>query len=153
MKTEPDELSIDDLQREGTTCWDGVRSFQARNFLRRMRVGDLVLFYHSSTDPPGVVGVARICGEARPDPTALDSESPYFDPKSAPDRPRWDLVEVEFVRRLPRPVPLSVLKSDRKLAGMRVRARGQRLSVQPVAPRHFRRVLELGGGIRSGAPR
>jgi predicted RNA-binding protein with PUA-like domain len=145
MKTEPDVYSIDDLVKKGRGSWDGVRNYQARNHMRGMKVGDLVLFYHSSTEPPGVAGVARVCGEAHPDPTQFDPKSDHYDPKSTPSAPRWDLVDVEPVEKLPRYVPLETLKSDPALAGMLVARRGMRLSVQPVTREHFRRVLALGG--------
>lgn len=145
MKTEPDVYSIDDLSKKGRGSWDGVRNFQARNHMRAMKVDDLVLFYHSSTEPPGVAGVARVCREAYPDPTQFDPGSDHYDPKSPADSPRWDMVDVELVEKLPRYVPLETLKSDDKLEGMLVARRGMRLSVQPVSREHFRRVLALGG--------
>jgi len=145
MKTEPDVYSIDDLARERRGRWEGVRSYQARNHLRQMKVGDLALFYHSSTIPPGVAGLARVCTEAEPDPTQFDAKSPYHDPKSTRDAPRWSLVHVEFVEKFQELVTLERLKSDRALADMLVTRRGMRLSVQPVEPTHFRRVLELAG--------
>jgi len=144
MKTEPSTYSIDNLMRQRRTCWDGVRSFQARNIMRdHMKVGDLVLFYHSSTKPPAVVGIARVSREAYPDHTAWDPDAPYYDPKSSPDNPIWVMVDVEFVARLPQPVTLDQLKENPALDGMRVTQRGQRLSVQPVSPEHFRAVLEM----------
>lgn len=152
MKSEPDVFSIDDLEREGSTPWDGVRNYQARNYMRdMMAVGDLVLFYHSNTAPPGIVGVARVIREAYPDPTAFDETSEVFDPKSSPTAPRWFLVDVGFVERWPRTVTLDELKADPALAEMLVVQRGQRLSIQPVEPVHFRHVLALGGG-RSRVP-
>lgn len=143
MKSEPDVYSIDDLARERRGQWEGVRNYQARNHLRAMRKGDLALFYHSSTEPPGVAGLARICGEAREDATQFDPKSPYYDPKSSPDAPRWSLVDVEFVERFAALVTLARIKADPALEGMLVTRRGMRLSVQPVEPSHFCRVLEL----------
>jgi predicted RNA-binding protein with PUA-like domain len=148
MKSEPDVFSIDDLKRKGREPWDGVRNFQARNFMRdQMAVGDLVLFYHSSTTPPGVAGVARVATAAYPDPSAFDPDSPYHDPDSDPDEPRWWLVEVEFVEKFAEVVSLDALKAAAKtdLAGMLVVRRGQRLSVQPVEKPHFARVLRMAG--------
>ncbi len=146
MKSEPDVFSIDDLERDGSTPWDGVRNYQARNYMRdMMAVGDWILYYHSNTQPPGIVGVARVAREAYPDPTAFDPTSGYFDPKSSPEAPRWYLVDVGFVEKLPTMVSLDQLKSDPDLAEMLVVQRGQRLSVQPVEPEHFRHVLELSG--------
>lgn len=147
MKSEPDVYGIDDLARDGTTTWEGVRNYQARNFLRDdMRVGDLVLFYHSNASPPGVAGVARVSREAYPDPTAHDPASPYFDATAPRDAPRWLMVDVAFVERFPHMVPLDSLKADPALDGMLVLRKGQRLSVQPVAPEHFAHVVALGRG-------
>ena len=146
MKSEPEVFSIEDLERVGRAPWDGVRNYQARNFLRDvMRPGDLALFYHSNAAPPGVVGVARVAGPARPDPTALDPGHDGYDPKSDPAAPRWFLVDVDFVARLPRPVTLDALKAEPALKDMLVVQRGQRLSVQPVTPAEFARVLAMGG--------
>ena len=144
MKTEPDAFSIDDLERKRRAPWDGVRNPQARNHMDAMKLGDLVLFYHSSCDPPGVVGIARVCAESHPDPTAFDPNSQYFDPKSKADAPRWRMVDVEFVAKLPRMVTLEALKADPELADMVVVKR-TRLSVQPVARGHFEHVLRMGG--------
>lgn len=146
MKSEPDAFSFDDLmQRPGRTePWDGVRNYQARNFMRDdMQVGDGVLFYHSRCQPPHIAGVARIAGPARPDPTQFDPKSKYFDPKSNPDDPRWVLVDVEGVRPLERPISLDELKGTAALEGMLVIRRGQRLSIQPVEAGHFEEVLAM----------
>ena len=145
MKSEPDVFSIDDLRRDGRAPWDGVRNFQARNNMRAMKKGDLVLFYHSSTEPPGVAGLARVAREAFPDHTAWEKKSEYYDPRSKPEKPLWMMVEIEFVEAFPKYVPLDRLKSDPRLTGMLVARRG-RLSVQPVEEKHFRRVLEMAGG-------
>ena len=146
MKSEPDVFSIDDLERDGSTPWDGVRNYQARNYMRDMMVvGDWILYYHSNTKPPGIVGIARVARGAYPDPTAFDRTSEVFDPKSSPEAPRWYLVDVGFVEKLPTMVPLDQLKSDPELAEMLVVQRGQRLSIQPVEPDHFRHVIALGG--------
>ncbi|MBX3245853.1 MAG: EVE domain-containing protein [Myxococcales bacterium] len=145
MKSEPDVFSIDDLERKGKEGWDGVRNYQARNYMREMREGDLVLFYHSNAKPSGVAGVATIVGEARPDPTQFDPKSDYHDPKSTQEEPRWDLVEVGFVEKLAELIPLETLKNDAPLDGMLVTRKGSRLSVTPVEEAHFRRVLKLGG--------
>jgi predicted RNA-binding protein with PUA-like domain len=144
MKSEPDVYSIDDLERESTGTWEGVRNYQARNHMRAMQVGDLVLFYHSSTTPPGVAGVARVAREAYPDPTQFDRKSPYFDARSQREEPRWSMVDVTFVEKLKEPVTLAALKEDAALSGMLVIRRGMRLSVQPVDAEHFKRVLQLG---------
>lgn len=144
MKSEPDVYSIDDLERQGKSPWEGVRNYQARNHMRDMRVGDLAFFYHSSTTPPGVVGVARICREAFVDETQFDPKSPYVDPKSARDKPRWECVEVEFVEKLREIVTLDTLKTDPACANMLVIKRGMRLSVQPVDKDDFAHILKLG---------
>ncbi|HRP62035.1 MAG TPA: EVE domain-containing protein [Phycisphaerales bacterium] len=143
MKSEPETYSIDDLARDGRTSWEGVRNYQARNFMREMKVGDHVLFYHSSAEPPGVAGLARISREAHPDTAALDQRSSYFDPKATPDNPIWWMVEIEFVERFPNIVALGDLKANAALDGMLVLQRGQRLSVQPVQPAHFRVVCAM----------
>ena len=145
MKSEPDAYSIGDLERAGVGSWDGVRNYQARNYMCEMAVGDLVLFYHSNTQPPGVVGVARVCRPAYPDHSAWNPKSDYFDAKSDPDDPRWFMVDVEYVETLPEPVTLELMRQDPELGGMLVTKRGQRLSVQPVERPHFARVLRLGG--------
>ena len=144
MKSEPDVYSIDALQREGSCFWEGVRNYQARNHMRAMALGDLVLFYHSNAKPPGVVGIARVCKEAYPDHTQFDPKSKYHDPKSKAESPRWEMVDVEFVEKLSNPVTLADLKDDPALEGMAVIKRGMRLSVQPVAPEHFKHVLRRG---------
>ena len=145
MKSEPGTYSIEDLARDGTEPWDGVRNYQARNFMRDMAEGDLAIFYHSSANPPGAVGVCRIGREAYPDATQFDKKSPYFDPKSQKDDPRWSLVDVEFVEKFDEPISLSALKGDSSLEGMLVTQKGSRLSVQPVEKKHFKRVLKVAG--------
>lgn len=143
MKSEPDVYSIDTLKGEKVGTWEGVRNYQARNHMRAMRKGDLALFYHSSTQPPGVVGLMRIEREAYTDETQFDKKSPYYDAKSKPEAPRWDRVDVKFVEKLPRQVTLDEIKAEPSLDGMLVRKRGMRLSVQPVDEKHFQRVLKL----------
>src|SRR3982751_1965224 len=143
MKTEPDAFSISDLKKRKRSPWDGVRSFMARNQMQAMRVGDLALFYHSSTEPPGVVGLCRVVREAYPDHTQFDRKSKYYDPRATPDKPRWFMVDVEFVERFASMVSLAELKADPALNGMLVVRRGMRLSVQPVEPGHMRHVLAL----------
>jgi len=144
MKSEPSVFSIDDLARVKRTSWDSVRNYQARNLLRDdVKVGDEVLFYHSSADPAGVAGVARIARAAYPDPSQFDKKSEYFDPKAARDAPPWVVVDVEFVRKLPRVVTLAELKANPALAEMVVTKRGSRLSVQPVTAAEFAAVLAM----------
>jgi predicted RNA-binding protein with PUA-like domain len=144
MKSEPDAYSIDDLARDGSTSWEGVRNYKARNNMREMKVGDEVLFYHSNAKPPAVVGIARVCKEAYPDPFQFDRKSRYFDAKSDPDAPRWDLVDVELVARLDRPVTLPDIKADDKLADMEL-VRYGRLSVQSVRKAEFDHIKKKGG--------
>ena len=148
MKSEPEVFSFSDLLAapEQTTGWEGVRNYQARNFLRDdMRVGDLVLFYHSNAAPPGVAGIARVVRGAYPDPTQFDPTSEYFDAGSAPREPRWLTVDVAAVAAARRFVSIADLKAHPELAAMAVVQRGPRLSVQPVTPEEFRIVLGLAG--------
>jgi predicted RNA-binding protein with PUA-like domain len=142
MKSEPDVYSIDDLKREGSTYWEGVRNYSARNNMRRMAVGDLVLFYHSNAKPPGVVGVARVAREAYPDPHQWRPKSKYYDAKSSKENPRWSMVDVEFVEKLPAMVSLDTMKTAKGLEEMVVIKRG-RLSVQPVTAKQFEIVKRL----------
>ncbi|HBQ13992.1 MAG TPA: EVE domain-containing protein [Myxococcales bacterium] len=147
VKSEPDAYSIDDLERDGQAEWDGVRNYQARNFMRDdMTVGDLVLFYHSNAKPPGVAGVAKVATEAYPDPTQFDPKSKYHDPKATEEAPRWHLVDLSFVEKFDAVLGLDVLKEHADdLEGMMVIKRGIRFSVQPVEKEHFRKVLKLAG--------
>jgi predicted RNA-binding protein with PUA-like domain len=137
MKSEPSVFSIDDLKRLRRETWDGVRNYQARNYLRQMAVGDEVLFYHSSCAQPGVVGLAKISRTAFPDPTQFDPDSRYFDPGSKPEDPRWSAVEVEFVEDFPAVIALDALKRLPDLAELPLLRRGNRLSVMPVTPEQF----------------
>lgn len=140
MKSEPEVFSFEDLQAAAnrTTMWEGVRNYQARNFMRdRMQKGDTILFYHSNCKEPGIVGLAEISSdEAYPDPTQFDPESAYFDPKSDPANPRWLVVDVTFVKPVP-PVSLKAIKAHPELSAMKVAQRGMRLSVQPVEEEHL----------------
>ena len=145
MKSEPDAYGIDDLRREGTTLWDGIRNYQARNFMRSMRTGDQAFFYHSNCKPPGIVGLMEVIETGLVDPTQFDPKSKYFDAKSPEDDPRWLLVDVAPVEALPRFVTLADLKGESKLEEMLVVQRGQRLSVQPVTPAEWRLVRKMGG--------
>jgi predicted RNA-binding protein with PUA-like domain len=144
MKSEPGTFSIDDLQRDGKTCWDGVRNYQARNFMRdEMAVGDGVLFYHSRVKPMGVYGIAEVASEAYPDPTAFDPVEPHYDPKSDPADPTWMMVDIAYVATLDPPVTLDDLKKTPGLEKMMVIQRGSRLSVQPVTPEEWDIVRRL----------
>jgi predicted RNA-binding protein with PUA-like domain len=146
MKSEPDSFSIDDLAACEVEPWNGVRNYQARNFMRDdMRVGDGILFYHSSCAEPGVVGLAEVASEAYADPSQFDPESPYFDIKSSPDAPRWMLVDVRYGQHLPRPITLSELRQHAdRLQGFALLERS-RLSVMPVSPQHWAYILQLAG--------
>ena len=142
MKTEPDTFSIQDLERVRVEPWSGVRSFFARAHMRNMTVGDEVLFYHSSVQPPGVAGLAKVARTNVVDETQFDPKSPYFDEKATRDKPIWDCVDVEFVQVFPHFVTLERLRHDPELADMAVLKVG-RLSVQPVTPAEYARVVEL----------
>ena len=145
LKSEPDCYSIDDLERDGTTCWSGVRNYQARNFMRDlMKPGDGVLFYHSSAEPPGVAGLAEIASAGYPDHTALDPDDDHFDPKATPENTIWCMVDVKFVRKLREPIPLASLKETPGLEKMVVTQRGSRLSVQPVTEEEWKIVTGMG---------
>ena len=144
MKSEPDVYSIDDLAKDKRTAWTGVRSYQARNHMRAMKKGDLVLFYHSSANPAGVAGVAKIMKEAYPDPTQFDRKSEYHDPKSPKDEPRWWLVDVGFVERFADTLTLAAIKAEKKLGEM-VLVNNSRLSVQPVTEQEFAKVKAMAG--------
>lgn len=143
VKSEPEAYSIDDLREQGRTSWDGIRNYTARNFMwHEMAVGDPVLFYHSSTKPPGVVGLAEVASEPYPDHTSWDESSPYFDPRSSPDNPRWWMVDLAYVDTFPRMVPLDELRDVPELAGMPLVSKS-RLSVQPVTPEQFQVICDL----------
>jgi predicted RNA-binding protein with PUA-like domain len=149
VKSEPEAFSWDDLEAaaDRTTCWDGVRNFQARNFMRdAMRRGDLVLFYHSNAEPPAAMGVCEVVREAYPDHTAFDADDPHFDPKSRSDEPTWMMVDLRAHERFAQPVTLPRLRDEPALEGMELLKRGSRLSVQPVEAVHWDVVVRLGRG-------
>ncbi len=144
MKSEPDAFSLDDLEAVESEPWDGVRNYQARNMMRdQMKVGDRIFFYHSNCKVPGIVGIAEVVREGYPDHTAFDPEAGYFDPKSDPDKPRWYMVDVRFVRRLKRTISLQELKEHPELAAMPLVRKGNRLSVMPVAEADWHFILGL----------
>jgi predicted RNA-binding protein with PUA-like domain len=145
MKSEPYVYSIDDLERDGSTYWEGVRNYKARNNMREMKAGDEVIYYHSNAKPPCAVGTARVCKEAYPDKFQFDKKSKYFDAKSDPDNPRWDLVDIEFVARFDHPVSLTDIKEDPNLRDMEL-VRYGRLSVQSVTKAEFAYVKKMGKG-------
>jgi predicted RNA-binding protein with PUA-like domain len=138
-------FGIDDLKAKPkqTAFWDGVRNYQARNFMQSMKKGDQILFYHSSCPEPGVVGVAQVVKEAYPDHTAFDPKDPHYDPKSNPDKPTWMMVDVKFVKKLKRVIGLDEMKQQAKLAGFRLLQRGNRLSVLPVSDAEWKSVLAM----------
>ena len=141
MKSEPDVFSIDDLARKGVAGWDGVRNYQARNFMREMKAGDRVLFYHSNAKPSGVAGVAEVVRTAYPDPTQFDAKSGHHEPRATREKPVWSQVDVRFVRRFPRLLSLDDLRSVPALAGMEL-FRRSRLSVQPVTAAQWKAVAQ-----------
>lgn len=148
MKTEPDVFSLDDLARVKRAPWEGVRNFQARNFMRdKMRRGDLILIYHSSCPVPGVAGIAEVCREAYPDSSSWDIKSPYYDPRSTPQKPVWMMVEIEFVQKFRSYVSLAQMRGHEQLKGMLVLKKGMRLSIQPVQENHFQFLQKLGGSL------
>ncbi|HJM29857.1 MAG TPA: EVE domain-containing protein [Candidatus Thalassarchaeaceae archaeon] len=145
MKSEPHVYPWSQLVEDGSTHWDGVRNYQARNIMRdKMKNGDLVFFYHSNCKPPHIAGIAKVCKEAYPDFTAQDPNSNYFDPKASPENPRWMMVDIEPVLEL-NPLELPELRENPALEGMPLLQRGQRLSVQPVTAEHFAIVCQMGG--------
>jgi predicted RNA-binding protein with PUA-like domain len=145
MKSEPSAFSIDDLAASPgqRTCWDGVRNYQARNYMRAMQVGDQVLFYHSSTEPPAVVGIAEVVRTAYPDDTAFQKGDKHYDPKSDPSKPVWEMVDIKLVKKFSRPLSLDFLKGQAPLKRMELLRKGSRLSVQPVQPEEWKAILKL----------
>lgn len=148
VKSEPTAFSIDDLakSKNKTTYWDGVRNYQARNFMRDdMKKGDYVLFYHSNADPNAVVGVCQVVNEGYPDFTAFDPEDKHFDPKSKQDSPTWIMVDIKLVKKFKTPATLVDIKANSKLLEMKLVQRGNRLSVMPVTKKEFNEILNMGG--------
>ena len=145
MKTEPSSFSIDDLMQspKQTTSWDGVRNYQARNYMRSMAVGDLVLFYHSNADPPAVVGIAEVVKTAYSDPTQFNKKDKHYDAESRRSEPRWDMVDIRYVRKFVRALTLDELRKESKLKGMALLKKGSRLSVQPVTPLEWKHIISL----------
>lgn len=144
MKSEPDVFSIDTLKKLKKSGWDGVRNYQARNFMRDdMKLGDLVLFYHSSCDVPGIAGLAKISKTSHPDPTQFDPKSDYYDPKATKENPRWFMVEVEFVEKFDSIITLTTLKETKGLENMPVVQKGSRLSINPVTEKEFKIINKL----------
>ncbi|MBI4237580.1 MAG: EVE domain-containing protein [Deltaproteobacteria bacterium] len=145
MKNEVTSYSIDDLVRDRQTCWEGVRNYQARNFMRQMCVGDLAFFYHSNADPSGVAGVMRVCKAAYPDDTQWDATSKYYEPRATRERPVWERVDVECVERAPRFVPLAALRDEPALQRLLLLRPGSRLSITPITAAEFTLIARMGG--------
>jgi predicted RNA-binding protein with PUA-like domain len=145
VKSEPENFSIDDLARASrqTTCWDGVRNYQARNYLREMAIGDHVLFYHSNADPPAVVWSAEVVRTAYPDDSQFDKRSDHYDAATSLENPRWDMVDLKYREKFPVPLPLDRLKQEPKLKGMPLLRKGSRLSVQPVSETEWKVITRL----------
>ena len=143
MKCEPAAYTIDDLERDGSTSWEGVRNYQARNFMKEMKVGDAVLFYASNADPSGVTGIARVSREAYVDEFQFKKNHDYYDPDSDPKNPRWFLVDIEFVRKFKETISLDILKATKGLEEMPVTKKGNRLSVTPCTKEEFEIVSKL----------
>ncbi|HET8721145.1 MAG TPA: EVE domain-containing protein [Nitrospira sp.] len=150
VKSEPDTFSIDDLARAPgqTTSWDGVRNYQARNFMREMAVGDRVLFYHSNADPPAVVGSAEVVRTAYPDDTQFDKRSDHYDPSSTADRPRWVMIDLRYREKFPKALPLEQLRREPRVKGMVLLRKGSRLSVQPVTEAEWKLIMALAGSAK-----
>ena len=147
MKSEPDVFGIDDLKRVKKEPWDGVRNYQARNYMRdEMKKGDKILFYHSKTDVPGVVGIMEVSKEAFPDHTSWDKKSKYFDPKSSEENPRWFMIEVKYVSKFPRTVSLQEMKDMKPLSEMKILQKGNRLSITPVTKVEFDHIVKVAAG-------
>jgi predicted RNA-binding protein with PUA-like domain len=145
VKSEPEAYSIDDLEADGTEHWDGIRNYQARNYMRDdMKVGDQVLFYHSNCKPPGIVGICEVASEPYPDHTAFDAGEKYFDPKSDPDNPRWIMVDMKFIRKTRRLISLEEIKQNAdQLEDFPLIRKGNRLSIMPVSEAHWEYLLTL----------
>ena len=147
FKSEPDVYSIDQLKEDtkkyGGTYWEGVRNYQARNFMRQCKTGDLVLYYHSNCKPPGIVGIAKVVKEAYPDPVQFDKKNAYYDPKSPPDNPRWSVVDLAFVKKFKQKISLDELRSVPELADMKVVRKGNRLSVTPVTKEEYEVITSM----------
>ena len=150
IKSEPTSYSIDDLKRDKSTLWEGVRNYQARNLMNEMNVGDEALFYHSSAEPPGAVGIAVVSGAAEPDPTQFDDNDSHFDPKATPASPIWYCVRVKFKQKFARQVTLPELRERKELQNMVLLRKGSRLSVQPVTEKEFNLVSKLGSSKADG---
>lgn len=149
IKSEPDVFGIDHLEKVKQEPWSGVRNYQARNSMwKDMKPGDLALFYHSNAKPPGVAGIAKVAGDAYPDPTQFDKKSEYYDPKATPENPRWWLRDFEYVSTFKEMLTLEAMKADPVLSEMAVCQKGTRLSITPVDAVHYKRAVKLAGATR-----
>lgn len=145
LKSEPDAFSIDDMKKAGTEPWDGIRNYQARNFMMKdMEIGDLAFFYHSNCKPPGIVGIMKVASKPYPDHTAWDESAKYYDPKSSEEKPRWHMVDFEYVTQFDN-ISLESLKQEEALEGMLTLRKGNRLSITPVEKEHFQHILSMAG--------
>lgn len=144
-KSEPSVYSIDDLKKDKTTLWDSIRNYQARNFMKEMKAGDLVLFYHSNADPMGISGVMKVSKEAIPDPTQFDKKNNYYDEKATKDKPRWFCPEMKFVKKFKEIVTRDELKAEKGLSEMVLLQKGSRLSVNPVTKKQYEIILKMAG--------
>jgi predicted RNA-binding protein with PUA-like domain len=145
LKSEADCYSIDDMQKDKKTSWVGIRNYQARNFMRDgMKIGDLCLFYHSSSDPTGVFGIVKVVSKSHSDETQFDPKDDHYDPKSTKEKPIWECVDVQFVSKFKNPISLSEIKMRPELGGISVAQKGSRLSVMPVSEAHFKIIEKLG---------
>jgi predicted RNA-binding protein with PUA-like domain len=145
IKSEPESYGIEHLKRDKKTAWTGIRNFQARNYMQKdMRVGDMILFYHSNTKEPGVYGIAKVASATYPDPTQFDPKGNYFEKRATKEKPVWYLVDMEYVKTLKKPVPLATLRDDAGTQTMLTLRPGNRISITPVTKKEFDRVLELG---------
>jgi predicted RNA-binding protein with PUA-like domain len=148
MKSEPEVFSIDDLKRSRRSLWDGVRNYQARNFMMKdMSIGDRVIFYHSNAEPPGVAGLAKVSGRAVPDPSQFDRKSEYYDPKANREKPTWYCVEVEFDQAFKSVLPLDEIRKNPELKELPLLRPGQRLSVQPLTEEQFEKLVQMAGTL------
>lgn len=146
MKSEPEVYSIDDLRKDGRTYWDGVRNYQARNFMRdKMKPGDLVFFYHSNAEPPGIAGIAEVVKAGYPDPSAFDKKDIHYVPDSHPEKPVWYVVDIQFKKKFDRVLSLDDIRKIKGTEKMPLLQRGQRLSVQPVAASEWNAILKAAG--------
>ena len=149
IKSEPDVFGIDHLEKVKQEPWSGVRNYQARNSMwKDMKPGDLALFYHSNAKPPGVAGIAKVAGDAYPDPTQFDKKSEYYDPKATPENPRWWLRDFEYVSTFKEMLTLEAMKADPLLSEMAVCQKGTRLSITPVEALHYKRAVKLAGATK-----